>query len=213
MHSLRSALWLRSASVGCVVVAALLLAGPAAHADEEGAPPPPPPKPEKSKEGPRARWHPRYAAEIEAHGLVGAFDRYNVGLGAGVRVSIPVAINAPIKSIDDDISIGIGLDWIRYAAYKPIDVPQRPTVTTVALYVPVFLQWNFWLGSRASMFLEPSVIYRFAEYVGSCSDLPCAPTTRVLPSGAIGFRFRVVDHVAATVRIGWPLTSLGVSWL
>jgi hypothetical protein len=211
-----------SASLG---VAALLLplALREAHAAEAGAtaavtvnpelPPEPAPKTAApTGGGPRANWHPRYAAEIEPHFVIAGIDKYGAGLGGGVNVTIPIWQNAPFKGFDDDIGFGIGLDWVRYAGYQPQE-PRGAKVLTYALYVPVYLQWNVWLGSRASIFLEPTLMFRFARYPDTCPLNDCADTTRVMPTGSIGLRFRIVNHVAATIRVGWPLVTIGASWL
>ncbi|MBI2388981.1 MAG: hypothetical protein HYV09_05120 [Deltaproteobacteria bacterium] len=186
-----------------VVGAAVLVT--TAHGRAAEQPPP---------EGPKAAWHPRYGVELEAHGTIAAFDRYFVGLGAGARASIPVWKETPFKGFDNDLGVGIGFDTVRYGAYKPSD-PYDPTVTTIAYYVPLYAQWNVWLGARASLFVEPTVLYRYASYLDPCgiSAKPCGPTTRFLPTGSLGLRFRVADTISGTLRVGWPMATLGASWL
>ena len=182
-----------------------------APAPVEAAPAPPPPPPvDKSK----ARWHPRYAAELEVHATIAAFDKFFVGMGGGARVNIPVW--TPFKGFDNDLGVGFGLDVVRYAAYKPAD-PLEPTLRVATYYVPLYLQWNVWLGARASLFLEPTLLYRYAEYIDSCTSIPgnkpCAETTRFLPTLSAGMRFRIIDKVSGTIRVGWPMATLGASWL
>lgn len=170
-----------------------------------------PPPPRDSK---HASWHPFYGAEIEGHFTVAGVDHFGPGLGAGARIGFPIAQNAPIRTIDDDITVGIGFDWVRYAAYKPVE--GRSSLTAQAFYVPVYLQWNFWVGSRVSLFVEPAIVYRFASYSTGCnlgSGYTCEDTTRVLPTGSVGIRFRTIDRIAFTVRVGWPMVTLGASWL
>lgn len=187
----------------------------------EPAPPPPPPAPVVATPPPpppksdgRAAWHPKYAAEIEVHGTVAAFDKFFVGLGGGARASFPIWPFTPFKGFDNDLGFGIGIDIIRYGAYKPRD-PKEPTLRVAAYYVPIYIQWNVWMGSRASFFLEPTLMYRFATYIDNCdsSALPCTQTTRFIPTGSLGLRFRLADRVAGTIRVGWPTATLGVSWL
>jgi len=190
----------------CLLATVAILAPAAlAHADDAPAP----------EAGPRSKWHPRYGAEIEAHGSIAAFDKFFVGMGGGARVTVPVWSHTPFKGFDNDLGVGIGLDVIRYAAYKPND-PSGSSLSLVAYYVPLSLQWNVWLGARASLFIEPTLLYRYAEYIDSCVGVgpkPCAPTTRFLPTGSAGLRFRIADRVSGTIRIGWPVASLGASWL
>jgi hypothetical protein len=168
---------------------------------------------EKPKDGPRARWHPQYAAEIDVHGSIAAFDKYFVGLGGGARVTWPIWEHAPFTRIDDTLGFGVGLDVIRYGAYHPNGQQKPPIVSTVAYYVPIYAQWNVWLGSRASIFLEPTLLYRFASYADSCTGLPCAKANTWMPTASAGIRFRIVDHASINVRVGWPMVSVGGSWI
>ena len=214
----------RRARVEAVVLGALVGLGATrdALAAEAGAsaavtvnaelPPEPAPKTPATTGGPRASWHPRYGAEIEPHFVIAGLDKYGPGLGLGLNVTIPIWQNAPFRGFDDDISFGVGLDWVRYAAYKPAE-PKGSTVLTYAVYVPAFIQWNIWLGARASIFLEPTLMFRFASYPDTCPLQNCEAGTRVMPTGSIGIRFRIVNRVSATIRVGWPLVSFGASWL
>ena len=213
-------------SSSCLCGAAVFLASAGvvseAHAAEAGAsaavtlnpelPPEPVAKTTATTGGPRATWHPRYAAEIEPHFVIAGLDKFGPGLGAGLNITIPIWQNAPFKGFDDDISFGIGFDWVRYAGYKPQE-PRGGTVLTYAVYVPAYVQWNIWLGARASIFLEPTLMFRFAHYPDTCPLQNCEDTTRVMPTGSIGIRFRIVNRVAATIRVGWPLVTIGASWL
>jgi hypothetical protein len=29
----------------------------------------------------------------------------------------------------------------------------------------------------------------------------------------VGIRFRIVDHASINIRVGWPMASIGGSWL
>jgi hypothetical protein len=194
----------------------LAVAEAPARADEvpaTEAPAPAPTPPPEGDGGPRARWHPRYAVELEAHGSIAAFDDYFVGLGGGVRATVPIWSHSPFRGFDNELGVSFGVDAIRYAAYKPLGTGRGPSLRLVAWYVPVALHWSVWLGSRASVFVEPGVIWRFADFVDRCDGLPCVEDTRFLPTGAVGLRFRIVDRVSGTLRVGWPIASLGVSWL
>ena len=160
----------------------------------------------------RARWHPEHLAEIEPHFVVGGLDKYDFGLGLGANITFPVWDHAPFKYIDDTLGFGVGLDVVRYASYQP-QSPSGNNVRVYAVYVPVYAQWSFWMGSRVSIFLEPTLLYRFSSYDGNCNDVPCASKTRVLPTGSIGLRFRILERLSGTIRVGWPMFTLGASWL
>lgn len=195
----------RPALLAALVVAAGVSVLPdRALADVEYAP---------KEEGPRAKWHPRYAAELEVHGTVAAFDQFFVGMGGGARATFPAWRHTPFKGFDNDLGVGVGVDIVAYRAYKPDD-PHGPTIKLNAYYLPVYLQWNVWLGSAASIFIEPTLLYRFGDYIDNCPpDLKCAPQTRFLPTGSLGLRFRIAEHVSGTIRVGWPMGTVGVSWL
>jgi len=164
--------------------------------------------------GPRATWHPDYLVEVAASFGVAAFDQYDVGLGAGANFTVPVLDHFPFKGIDDDFGFGVGFIGVRYAGYRVGKPPKDVQVLTYALYVPMYAQWNVWLGSRVSFFLEPTLLYRFADYSGNgCADNVCAEKSRVLPTGFAGLRFRIGTHIAGIFKVGWPMATLGASWL
>ncbi|GAC1570983.1 MAG: hypothetical protein NVS3B20_02810 [Polyangiales bacterium] len=158
-----------------------------------------------------ARVHPRYAAEIEPHFIIAAFDQYGAGLGIGARLSFPIWEHFPIKRIENGIALGVGFDAVRYAGYSPTSGDDT-RVMTYAIYVPVYAQWNLWVGPRLSLFAEPTVLYRFANYQGGCAAR-CLEPSRVLPTASLGLRARITEHVAFAVRVGWPMLTLGGSWL
>jgi len=154
--------------------------------------------------------------EVEIHGTVAAFDEYGVGLGAGLRLTMPLVDRWPFKRFDNELAVAIGFEAVRYGGYRPgADSPSstNPIVVTMAYYFPVALQWSVWLGSVASVFVEPTLIYRYAAYVDSCDPALCTARQRVLPTLFVGARFRLLDHLAVTIRAGWPMFVLGVSWL
>jgi len=187
------------------VVTGVSLVSDRAFADVEYAP---------KEEGPRASWHPRYGAELEAHAAIAAFDQFFVGMGGGARATIPAWRHVPFKGFDNEFGVTVGFDFIRYSGYQPGPPSDERKVRLNTYYVPIGLQWSAWVGSAVSIFIEPTLLYRFGTYIDSCpTDLTCAKSTRLLPTGSIGLRFRITDHVAGTFRAGWPMATLGVSWL
>jgi hypothetical protein len=179
------------------------------------APPPPPAKPEPPKSA-RALWHPRYGIEIEAHASFLYDATFGPGEGAGGRLTVPIWANGPIRSIDDEIAVSLGFEYLYFGAYKPAggNANDRAAVDTYS--VPAGVQWGFWLGKTVSLYLEPQVIYRFAHYNEACTtaSVKCAPASDLLVGGQVGFRFRVLDHFAVHLRLGYPMiANLGLSWL
>jgi hypothetical protein len=181
------------------LVGALLLALPAtAHAEEPAATPP------------RASWHPKYVAELELHGEFAIADYYGPGGGMGLRATLPIFENQPLKRVDDTISLSIGLDWVRYGSYHPTGAGST-NVTTDAFYVPLSVPFDVWLG-RVALFVEPAVVWRFARYDG-CGRLACDESSRFFPTGFVGMRVKTAERVSITFRAGWPMFTLGASWL
>jgi len=66
--------------------------------------------------------------------------------------------------------------------------------------VPVVFQWNFWLASHWSVFGEPGLAFCGG---GRCTAVP------ILYAGG---RFHITEHIALTLRVGYPDFSFGVSF-
>ena len=130
--------------------------------------------------------HPSYIFEAEPHfliGFAGPFaDRDNFGLG--FRGTFHIA-NGFVSSINDTVGVGVGFDF----------APGSGDV-----YVPVVLQWNFWLSTHWSVFGEPGIAF------GSGRG-----DQNVFPALFVGGRFNFTDRIALTMRIGYPEFSAGLS--
>jgi hypothetical protein len=137
--------------------------------------------------------HTHYIFEIEPHGIVGydtPFDTANGALGLGFRGTFHIA-NGFVSSINDSVAIGFGID------FAPNDN---------RVLVPIVLQWNFWLSERWSVFGEPG----FGIVSGG-------PNPRFGPIQPFVFyaggRFLFTPRIGLTMRLGYPDSSLGVSFL
>src|SRR6185503_6138892 len=90
--------------------------------------------------------HPHYAFEAEPHGLVGFAgpfkDKGKGHLGAGFRGTIVIVNNGFIRSINNSVGITFGADLF---------------FGEETLFVPVAMQWNFWLSTHWSVFGEPGL--------------------------------------------------------
>ncbi len=167
---------------------------------------------------------PPYYVELEPHGLVGLFDPpgfgYGTGLGAGFRGSLEVAREGFLPKLNDSVAVGFGLDYLRYDGYDgwrggceeftsgPSGTPICVRVTSYSdrvdyFYLPIVMQWNFWLHRKWSVFGEPGIALYLQD-----RDLDFTPF--VLYAGG---RFHFTDRVTLTMRIGYPTLSLGVSFL
>ncbi len=166
---------------------------------------------------------PHYVFELEPHLIATPFDPPGIpsdgGIGLGVRGTIEIAPDGFIPSINDSVGIGFGLDWVHYdlQPYRGGCARFEPTANNVPvcvdagggggssnyLYVPVVMQWNFWLHPRWSVFGEPGLV--FSHHNGGSLGLE--------PDLSAGGRFLLTDGVTLTLRVGYPVVTFGVSFL
>jgi hypothetical protein len=138
--------------------------------------------------------HPDYVFEAEPHFVVG-FDvpgpkgkgGFNHAFGPGFRGTFELVDNGFIKTINNTVGLGIGLDWL-----SPGD--------NDTFWLPVVMQWNFWLSDKWSVFGEPGGGIWFGKASG------------VRPAFYGGGRFHFSDSVALTLRVGYPNIAVGVSF-
>jgi len=163
---------------------------------------------------------PAYAFELEPHLLLTPFSAPDEpsgdGYGLGVRGTIEIARDGFIPKLNDSVGIGFGLDWIHYDGlsgrgycrhfeYTAQGVPvcvETSAHSSNYIYIPVVMQWNFWLHRQWSVFGEPGLAlsHRTGDF-------------GVVPVFMAGGRFHFNDSVALTMRLGYPSFSLGVSFL
>jgi len=166
---------------------------------------------------------PHYSFEAEPHLSLGLADPPGFGSGTGVglgfRGTVEILRNGFIPKLNNSIGIGFGLDYLRYDGWQgprgtcerfapgPAGVPICVEVSgrnhVNYFYLPVVMQWNFWLHRKWSVFGEPGVALYFDD--GKLEFTPF-----VLYAGG---RYHFNDRVALTMRIGYPSFSLGVSFL
>jgi len=165
---------------------------------------------------------PQYAFELEPHLILTPFDApdasANGGYGLGVRGTIEILPDGFIPKLNDSVGIGFGLDWVRYdltpfrggcqrfeptANGVPVCVDADGGGSASYIYVPVVMQWNFWLHPRWSVFGEPGLAVSHRS----------GGETGVSPDVSIGGRFHASDGVALTLRLGYPAVTFGVSFL
>ncbi|HEY3498514.1 MAG TPA: hypothetical protein VGK73_27675 [Polyangiaceae bacterium] len=130
--------------------------------------------------------HPRYIFEAEPHALLAPFDDFVPGVG--FRGTVEIVDNGFIPKINNTVGITFGIDY----AHKGV-------------WVPVAMQWNFWLSRKWSVFGEPGVSIR-------AGDLPRDHKVGWFAFWA-GGRYHFTDHITLTMRIGHPTLSVGVSFL
>lgn len=129
--------------------------------------------------------HPFYAFELEPH-LVLAPVRGPLP-GGGARGTIVLSQDGFISSINDSVGLGFGFD-----------------ATHDKAWLPVVMQWNFWLSEHWSVFGEPGIAWRWDDRFKS---------SQLDPTISGGARLRLASRLALTARVGYPGLTLGVSFL
>lgn len=179
--------------------------------------------------------HPDYSVELEPHALfewVYGPAWGGEGFGLGARATIPIIQDGPIKTINNSMGIGFGLDWVHYSSacwnyygwgryWGPRGYPGGYDCSANSLLFPVVMQWNFWLTKVISVFGEPGFgiehYWASAYAPGACGPYGLCPYTysdtyfRFIFQG--GARFMFGDVVGLTVRVGVPYLSVGASFL
>jgi hypothetical protein len=166
---------------------------------------------------------PAYGLELEPHLVAGVVDPpgpgTSQGAGAGLRASIVVSRDGFINNVNDSIAIGFGLDVLHYrgqdgalfgtcvrrepgpggtSVCTEVDIPGGPRNY---VFIPVVMQWNFWLHPQWSAFVEPGLAVFLTNRGAGAA-----------PSLSVGGRMHVSDAFSLVFRLGWPTTTLGVSF-
>jgi hypothetical protein len=152
-----------------------------------------------------------YPIEVEPHFAFGLQAAYaGSGAGAGVRVDIPLAYGL-LERVPDNVAVSLGADFLRY---DDCYAPGYCGVTAMAL--PVAGQWNVFVARRVSLFAEGGA-FVYHGWFDACrpSDVGCATPSDfgVMPTLAIGGRVYLGRHGAITARVGYPMITLGASFL
>lgn len=179
--------------------------------------------------------HPDYGVELEPHGLLRWDNRYwgGTGYGLGMHAVIPFLDNGPVSKINNNMGIGFGLDWAHYTtdywygycgAFGP-GPNFNCDITANSLLFPVYVQWNFFLTEIISVFGEGGLEiehwwFSYDYPAGFCPVRAGVPLcsvsgsdTNVYPIFEGGARFLFGDTVGLTVRLGYPLLTVGMSIL
>ena len=173
--------------------------------------------------------HIDYSVELEPHVAFGPFDppgnTNGTGLGLGMRATIPIMKNGFVSTINNSVGVSFGFDWLHYSGQDVVVGPcarwvAGPNNTLICVqvagpgvgpanyvFLPVAMQWNFWLHQKFSVFGEPGLViyYRKPTYFEN-SGVGLAPMLD------IGGRWHFARPAALTFRFGYPVFSLGVSF-
>jgi hypothetical protein len=172
--------------------------------------------------------HPNYSVELEPH-LAFAFlapTAGSNGIGLGGRATIPIVRNGFVPSINNSVGIGFGLDYLHYnGCYYWNGRGYIGGCNNLnSIYIPVVLQWNFFLSTHWSVFGEPGLAIHHRSWgngmgcvdqAGRAYDCGGAGPNAIDIDPFIFFvggRYHFSESASLTMRIGWPYASIGVSF-
>jgi hypothetical protein len=161
--------------------------------------------------------HPDYSFEAEPHGVLGLWGvpgpGDGFGIGVGFRGSIPIVDNGFVRTINNSVAISFGIDWVHYEVDDWCDDWPGPGPGNCywgndadLFWLPVAMQWNFWLSENWSVFGEPGLALRINDdNYDDDVDLDFAFYA--------GGRYHFGDTASLTMRLGWPSAfTIGVSF-
>ena len=129
--------------------------------------------------------HPSYIFEAEPHLVLAPFHKHG-GFGAGFEGTFNVADQGFIRGVNDSVGVGFGVNW----------------ATNEKFLLSAAMQWNFWLSENWSVFGELGVALHTEK---NHFD--------IWPHLGAGGRFHFTPNVSLTMRVGFPVFSVGVSFL
>jgi hypothetical protein len=163
--------------------------------------------------------HPSYTFEAEPHLLLGVIDAPGVGSGTGIglgfRGTVVLLQNGFVPTINNSVGIGFGADYVHYG-HGQQRCTRDPLSSGVCVYddsesvnyfwLPVVMQWNFFLSRQWSVFGEPGLAVRYDSFPGGHAF-------GIDPLLYLGGRWHFSDTMTLTMRLGYPTFSVGVSFL
>jgi hypothetical protein len=178
--------------------------------------------------------HPPYSVDLEPHLVLGLDDTPyygGTGYGLGMRATIPFLRNGPISTINNDMGIGFGLDWLTrgdscnngYYYWRGPAYYNYNNCSAYSIYVPVVLQWNFYLTDIITVYGEPGFALRYSHVSWDFTPIGCAPGNVACQGSyghmdpilviAGGAKFMFGRTIGLNVRVGYPYFSVGASFL
>jgi hypothetical protein len=153
-----------------------------------------------------------YPIEIEPHFSFGPENVYGVaGIGAGLRVGVPL-VRGSLGAAPDNLAVTFGADVLHYEnCFYGNDCGAN------YLMAPVAAQWNVFVARRVSLFAEAGA-FLYKGWFNGCGpgDGPACSAPRdfgLLPTLAIGGRLHFDNATAFTLRLGYPTTTFGLSFM
>ena len=169
--------------------------------------------------------HPRYGVELEPHVLVQWGDapyRTGAGIGIGFRASIPVIDPGPLLHVNNNLAVSFGVDWAHFGDCRY----DSPGCYGNDFWIPVVMQWNFYLTRWWSVFPELGFAVRHVTWgwryyldepgprpgPGRGRGGPPRPGPDFADCDARGFDYcRYTDSVIGVSPVSWLGTRFTVS--
>lgn len=129
--------------------------------------------------------HPSYFFEAEPHLVFSPFR--GGGIGPGFEGTFNVANEGFIRRLNDSVGVGFGVDW----------------TTNDHWLLSAAMQWNFWLTEKWSVFGNPGFSVRLHD----------KDKADFWPAFGGGGRFHFTRNITLTMRVGFPVSAVGVSFL
>ncbi len=166
--------------------------------------------------------HPRYSFELEPHLVIDWSDAHyqaDDGIGLGARFGVPLFHQGPITTINNNMAIGFGFDFLHYPDCD--DLPRanvyRDECDANGIALPLVLQWNFYITDLITAFGEPGFMIRYTWIERECvSGVDCDEDDSdadFRPVLEVGAKFMFSDRAGLTVRLGYPHFTVGGSFL
>jgi len=149
--------------------------------------------------------HPHYLVELEPHLLLDFIGEDNLGLGG--RATFVIVDPGFVTTINNSVGIGVGLDWMSGPEHCNADGGFCHDHDR--WNVPVVMQWNFWFTPHWSAFGEPGLAFRLRGNEHNFHGDDDVDLDVALYAGG---RYNFNDHIALTMRLGWPAFSIGASF-
>lgn len=160
--------------------------------------------------------HSRYYFEPEPHLILGYVDApgpaSGAGFGAGFRGTVVLVNNGFVRTINNSVGIGFGIDWVHYSHHYqgcnggPNGGCYTSSESVNNFWIPVVMQWNFFLSRQWSVFGEPGLALRYSGWNGGHDWQP-------EPAFYVGGRWHFSDSMTLTMRLSYPTVSVGLSFM
>ncbi|MBL9038571.1 MAG: hypothetical protein JNG84_08675 [Archangium sp.] len=131
---------------------------------------------------------------VEVHLDFGWYSAF----GGGLRLEVPLSHNGIIDGVNDEIALSFGAELFYFYPSGSLGIGVYPILA---------VQWNFFVGSRVSLFPELGVAFLFgpsrASYWG----------TFIAPYLGLGIRYHFNARNALLARVSWPAgLQLGITF-